>query len=69
MKVLVLPGASLMEVTLLNDGVRLRCPGCGTEQVYREGGSQEFVHEDACPVYSRIANAVARYEREVVKRG
>jgi predicted RNA-binding Zn-ribbon protein involved in translation (DUF1610 family) len=68
-KVLFLPGASLMEITPLADGVRVRCPGCGHEQEYRGKGHREFRHDDHCSVYARIEQALHIYERDEVKRG
>ena len=72
MKVLLLPGLSLMELTPIGDGaVRLRCPGCGSVAVLRieETGTRAFVHEDDCPVHARIEAAIAAYERQHVNRG
>jgi predicted RNA-binding Zn-ribbon protein involved in translation (DUF1610 family) len=66
---LFLPGASLMEITTLADGVRVRCPGCGNAQEYRGKGHREFTHEDRCSVYTRIKQAIQIYERDEVKRG
>lgn len=66
---LVLPGASLMEVTQLADGVRVRCPGCGNEQEYCGKGHREFTHGYKCSVYARIERAIHLYERDEVKRG
>jgi len=65
----ILPGASLIEITQLADGVRVRCPGCGNEQEYRGKGHREFRHEDQCSVYARIEQAVHICERDEVKRG
>jgi predicted RNA-binding Zn-ribbon protein involved in translation (DUF1610 family) len=65
----ILPGASLMKITLLDDGVRVRCPGCGNEQEYRGKGHREFRHEDRCSVYARIERAMDIYGRDEVKRG
>lgn len=69
MKLLILPGASLMEIAPLDDGVRVRCPGCGNEQNYRGKGYREFRHGDRCPVHARIEQAIEVYERDEVKRG
>ena len=62
---LVLPGASLMEMRTLGTGITLvRCPGCGATKVFTAqpaGGvtSAAFVHEDdACPVLRRIQAAL-----------
>jgi predicted RNA-binding Zn-ribbon protein involved in translation (DUF1610 family) len=66
---LILPGASLMEITPLADGVRVRCPGCGNEEEYRDTGHREFRHEDRCAVYARIEQALRIYEQDEVKRG
>jgi predicted RNA-binding Zn-ribbon protein involved in translation (DUF1610 family) len=62
--VVLFPGASLMEITPLDDGLRVRCPGCGNEQVYRGDRVRDFGHEDGCPVYARIQQA-----QRVVNRG
>ncbi len=67
--VMFLPGASLMEVTPIADGVRVRCPGCGNAREYRGNGHREFTHEDRCSVYRRITQAMHIYERDEVKRG
>ena len=64
MKVVLFPGASLMEITSLEDGVRVRCPGCDKEQDYHDDMSGDFVHEDRCPVHARIKEAVRLYTRE-----
>jgi predicted RNA-binding Zn-ribbon protein involved in translation (DUF1610 family) len=69
MKLLILPGASLMELTPLDGGVRVRCPGCGNEQEYRGKGHREFTHRDLCPIHARIEQAIHVYERDEVKRG
>lgn len=69
MKTIILPGASLMEITPLDDGVRVRCPGCGHEQQYRGKGHREFQHGKRCPVYARIEQAMNVYERDEVNRG
>ena len=69
MKVLIIPGASLMDITPLDNGVRVRCPGCGSEQEFRGKGHRKFTHERRCPVYAQIERAVDVYERDVVKRG
>ena len=69
MTLVILPGASLMEITPLGDGVRVRCPDCGNEQEYRGNGHRAFTHEDRCPVHARIQRAIHIYERDEVKRG
>ena len=58
-----------MEITPLDDGVRVRCPGCGHEQVYRGTGDRAFAHGDQCSVYAQIIRAMDIYRREVVKHG
>jgi uncharacterized protein (DUF983 family) len=69
MKVILLPGASLMVITPINDGVRVRCPGCGCEQDYRGTGHRAFRHADGCPTYARIERASEQYARDEVRRG
>jgi predicted RNA-binding Zn-ribbon protein involved in translation (DUF1610 family) len=69
MRTIILPGASLMEITPLDDGVRVRCPGCGNEQEYRGKGLRSFQHGKRCPVYARIEEAIGIYERDMVKQG
>ena len=69
MQIIILPGASLMEITPLNDGVRVRCPGCGNVEEFHGKGERAFAHEDRCPVHARIEKAIRRYERDEVKRG
>ena len=69
MKLLIIPGASLMQITPIADGVRVRCPGCGIERELRGKGHREFAHKDRCPVYEKIERAVHVYERDEVKRG
>lgn len=66
---LVLPGASLMEITPLADGVRVRCPGCGNEEEYRGTGDRRFMHEADCSVHQQIARAMRLYVRDVVRHG
>ena len=63
---LVFPGASLMDIHVVPEGVRVACPGCGVVQVFTAvgvTGSAAFVHEDDCPVHARIREAIRRYER------
>ena len=71
---LVMPGASLMEITTVTGGFNVRCPGCG-ESLHvrhgeaRSGGSLGLAHEDDCPVYAQIQDAIERYEHNVVRYG
>jgi hypothetical protein len=72
--VVVIPGASFMDVTVDDAGdVRIACPGCGCSQTFRvRPGRHElaaFAHEDECPVHARIQQAIAEYERRHVNRG
>ena len=67
--VMFLPGASLMEITPLADGVRVRCPGCDHEQDYRGTGHREFTHGKRCSIYKRIEQAIEVYKRDEVNRG
>jgi len=63
MKAVMFPGASLMKFTVLDDGLHVKCPGCGREQVFREELAADFAHEDGCPVFARIQRATRLYER------
>jgi hypothetical protein len=58
-QVIVFPGASLMDITCDDGGLRVSCPGCHAEQHFHlaAGALQAFVHEDACPVHERIERA------------
>jgi predicted RNA-binding Zn-ribbon protein involved in translation (DUF1610 family) len=63
-KFLIFPGASLMEITPLDDGVHVRCPGCGAVRIYRDADHRgAFLHEDGCPIFARIQRATEQYER------
>jgi len=72
-RLVLLPGASLMEMTPVAGGLNVRCPGCGAEQLFADGAvgttSAAFVHADRCPVHRRIEQAIKRYERATVRRG
>jgi hypothetical protein len=64
--IVILPGASLLDIRWLADGTTLvRCPGCGATLVYtvQSAGAvshMAFVHEeDDCPVLARIEAALA----------
>lgn len=61
---LLVPGASLLEVTPVAGGLRVRCPGCCTEYLVPPGSEMPtFVHADnGCPVLRTIADALARFE-------
>lgn len=68
--ILVLPGASLMEVTDDGDSVRVHCPGCGGEITYHDADIQpggrtdrNILHENDCPVLKKIRAAEARLAR------
>jgi hypothetical protein len=64
MKLLVFPGASLMEITPLDDGgLLVRCPGCGHEQVFRGTGERGFTHGERCPVFAKIDRAMHEVQR------
>jgi hypothetical protein len=63
--VLFLPGASLLDILPLTDGMALvRCPGCGATKVFTArpaAGHEVFVHElHDCPVLARIEAGLAR---------
>lgn len=58
--VIVFPGASLMDITPDGGGLRVRCPGCGREQVYDGGDAAEFVHESGCDVERRVRNGLTQ---------
>jgi hypothetical protein len=60
---LVFPGSSLMDLTLLAPGVILiRCPGCGAVKVLAVHACRDaglFYHEDdSCPVLLRVEAAL-----------
>ena len=72
--IMVMPGASLMEITTVPGGLNVRCPGCGESLYVRDerarcGGTMSLAHEDDCPVYARINDAIERYERNLVRYG
>ena len=59
----MMPGASLMEITTVPGGLNVRCPGCGESLVIcdsevEKGGNMSLAHEDDCPVYARINDAI-----------
>jgi hypothetical protein len=62
-----MPGATLMQITRIDGGVRVGCPGCGATQEFQivlDGGhrSATFAHErESCPVLQRIEEALRRY--------
>lgn len=70
-RVIVMPGASLLELTPVAGGVHIHCPGCHTVQVFADdaAGTTGFVHGDGCPVHRQIADALRIYERDTVRRG
>jgi hypothetical protein len=73
-RVLFFPGASLMDIRPIPDGVEVRCPGCGAVQTFAfpdqpDATSATFQHEAGCRVYKRIRRAIAMYERAVVRWG
>jgi predicted RNA-binding Zn-ribbon protein involved in translation (DUF1610 family) len=61
--VFVLPGASLMRLSLLDGGlVRVACPGCGAVQTYRpragRADHRPFIHAFSnCPTLAQIDRA------------
>jgi hypothetical protein len=68
-RVLLFPGATLMELTPTAGGLRVRCPGCrATRVVHDDETDVTFKHEEHCPVYHRIEAATRRYAQKV-KRG
>jgi hypothetical protein len=66
--IMTFPGASLMEISAVEGGVRVRCPGCEQVTVYR-GTFSDFGHADGCPVHTRIAEALRLYDQQVVRCG
>ncbi len=59
--VVVMPGASLMDITPKPWGVEVRCPGCGNVQYFNvTSGSVAFIHEDDCEVHAQIRSALSR---------
>jgi hypothetical protein len=70
-RLLVFPGASLMDITVHDDELVITCPGCHALLTVGPAvtGAIEFPHEDNCPVYARIRSALRDYERDVVRRG
>lgn len=71
MSVVLVPGASLMDITATEAGAIIRCPGCGGWIEVRVGddGSRPMTHEDECPVLARIEAAIAAYTRRTVRQG
>ena len=72
--IVMMPGASLMEITAVPGGLNVRCPGCGEslhvrDEQARSGGNLNLAHEDDCPVYRKIQDAIERYEHNVVRHG
>ncbi len=65
MKIFNFPGASLLELTAVADGLRVRCPGCEVVVVMRGDQADVFTHADGCPVYTRIKKGLRRYARKV----
>lgn len=71
-RVLVMPGASLMQIMPVAGGLRVHCPGCNAEQVFAAATAETtaaFVHADGCPVHRRIEDALSRYAHSPVQRG
>lgn len=58
--VLVMPGASLMDITPTAGGVEVRCPGCGNVQVFTASGPARFLHEADCEVHRSITSQTAQ---------
>lgn len=60
---LVMPGASLMRITEVTNGLRVECPGCGAVTVYRPRAGRvqhrPFIHAlDDCPTLAAIDRAL-----------
>lgn len=70
-RMIVLPGASLLECWPVADGLKVRCPSCHAVRVFAdaEDGPVGFVHADGCDVHRRILEAQRTYERTTVRRG
>jgi uncharacterized protein (DUF983 family) len=70
-RLVVMPGASLLELTPVASGLRVRCPGCGQVRVFADDttGPACFVHGDGCSVHRQIVDALRHYERTTVRRG
>jgi hypothetical protein len=65
LKVLVFPGACLMEFTWLSAGSAIvRCPGCGASHVISIASPPaSFVHGfDDCPILRCVEAAIAMFE-------
>ncbi len=63
--ILILPGASLLEITQdANGDVSVRCPGCGESWQFAPTGpglhETTLRHDDACLVLATIREAQAR---------
>ena len=70
--IVLIPGATLLDITPTSYGVTVRCPGCEHVQHFTTStGTRHatFLHEDDCPVHARILHAIATYERDTVRRG
>jgi len=63
--VIMFPGASLMRITPLDDGLHVSCPGCRREQTYHGERAAEFVHDAGCPVEELVRHASDRVRRSV----
>ena len=70
-RVVLMPGASLMEMTPVTGGLQVRCPACGQVQVFADDGEglTSFVHGDGCSVHRQIVDALRQYERLTVRHG
>jgi hypothetical protein len=64
MKIINFPGASLLELSPVTDGLRVRCPGCDVVMVVRDR-TDMFIHKTGCPVHTRITKATQRYAAKV----
>jgi hypothetical protein len=71
MKVFLFPGASLMQLSPIDDDhIRVRCPGCGVEQIFSTADADAaFGHEDGCLIFAKIERAMKLYEKAAVNRG
>jgi hypothetical protein len=66
MRILLFPGASLMQLTPVAGGLRVRCPGCGHTEIVRDNQrAVDFRHRDGrCPVLRRLEAAERRLPRQ-----
>jgi len=67
-RILIFPGAYLMELTLVdpNESLQIRCPGCGAVKVFEAPkGDLAFEHIGRCPVLKKIDRALRRQKLSV----